>query len=95
MKNYRFIRSGNHIIIGGDILPTNLLKVNQYWLAGKSLAQIIIINQDVISYRDCSTGDIFERDSFGFQSRYCLIINSSEIEYYAHKLNMNSTIEEF
>jgi hypothetical protein len=95
MKNYRFIGSGNHIIIGGDILPTNLLKVNQYWLAGKSLAKIIIINQDMISYRDCSSDEIFERDSFGFQSRYCLIVNPSEMEYYSLKLNMNLTIEDF
>lgn len=49
----------------------------------------------MISYRDCSTGEIFERDSFGFQSRYCLIVNPAEMGYYILALNMNSTIEEF
>jgi hypothetical protein len=95
MKNYRFIRNGNHVIIGGDILPSNMLKVDQDWLAGKSLAHIISVEGEVIKYQDCSSGNIFERDSFGFQSRYCLIIQPHEMNYYSQGLQMNSDIEEF
>lgn len=95
MKNYRFIRSGNHVIIGGDILPSNMLKVDQAWLAGKSLVHIISVDKEVIAYQDCSSGEIFERDSFGFQCRYCVIVNPAEMAYYILALNMNSTIEDF
>lgn len=95
MNNYRFIRTGNHIFIGGDILPSNMLKVGQYWIAGKSLAHITSIDKDIIKYQDCSSGDMFERDSFGFQTRYCLIVEPNEMTYYILTLNMSSKIEDF
>ena len=94
MKNYRFIRSGNYVIIGGDILSINMLKVGQDWLPGKSLAHIISVDQDTIKYQDDSSGEIFERDSFGFQCRYCLIVQPHEMNYYIQVLQMNSHVEE-
>ena len=73
--------NGRNLLCGG-VVPKAELKVGQKWAPADGADRVVII-RELISYED---GDInviygdhandtsYEKDSFSFQCRYCLIV---------------------
>lgn len=65
-------------LVCGHIFPTNEIKVGQRWAPadGSDREHEIIANDGkTITHRWTETGEVFTKAAFGFQCRYCKIVD--------------------
>lgn len=77
-------------ILAGHTFSAADLRPDTLWIpADGSLRRIRLDSIDVerqeVKYTDMGNHRSFERDSFGFQCRYCLVVN--DIKEFAHLLD--------
>lgn len=77
-------------ILAGHTFAAADLPEQSLWIpADGTLRRIRLDSIDVprqeVKYTDLGNGRSFERDSFGFQCRYCLVVNDAQ--QYAHLLD--------
>jgi hypothetical protein len=64
-------------LVCGHIFPANEVEVGQRWAPADGSdreVEIFAIFDDHVFYRDLKTGDQHRKDAFGFQCRYCKIV---------------------
>lgn len=69
-------------ILCGVILPKEKIEVGQTWAAGNSIVQVDEVDQfGWVRYHWFENDELRsnEKESFSFQSRYCLVLPSSQI----------------
>jgi hypothetical protein len=65
-------------LVCGHIFPANEVQVGQRWApADGSDCEVEIVGVDEfrVHHRDTETGEEYTKDAFGFQCRYCKIVN--------------------
>lgn len=64
-------------LVCGHIFPASELEVGQFWVpaVGSNRVHEIIANDgETITHRWIETGEIFHKSAFGFQCRYCKVV---------------------
>ena len=64
-------------LVCGHIFPVNEVEVGQIWApadGGDREVVITKIDEDTVYYTDSKFGD-FHKDAFGFQCRYCKVVD--------------------
>ncbi len=65
-------------LVCGHIYPHSELAIGQYWAPADGsdrLHVITDINEDYVFHKDVATGTEYRKDAFGFQCRYCLVVD--------------------
>lgn len=64
-------------LVCGHIFPAYDVKVGQLWAPADGsdrVHEITAIDEDYVWHKDISTGEEYRKDAFGFQCRYCKIV---------------------
>ncbi len=61
-------------LVCGHIFPHNELKVGQRWAPADGVdreVEIVAIDENYVMHKDLNTLEVYRKDAFGFQCRYC------------------------
>ena len=65
-------------LVCGHIFPANEIEVGQRWAPADGSArevEIVMVTEEYVYYRGITTGEEYRKDAFGFQCRYCKIVD--------------------
>lgn len=66
-------------LVCGHIFPASEVKVGQHWApADGSNREVVIVDVDehYVMHKDLKTLEVFRKDAFGFQCRYCKVVDT-------------------
>lgn len=72
----------NRWLLCGCILPVEAIKVGQEWASGSGTVTIVAVDDDGwVTYSWEERGELrrWNKESFAFQCRYCLVLPTPEI----------------